>query len=147
MGNTVKTQLWKETFSTDTDSINIEFIKHELNAIRALINDCKNLLLRKEEIDTDDTVKKNLNANIKAICREFSLLLSKTFSTDADSINTDDTVKRNLNANIKAIDRDLKRMSEDTFPKDFIKSGFEAIRILIDDCENLLLKKWIDYTL
>lgn len=50
--------------------------------------------------------------------------------------------KNKLNANIRAINRDLIEIAEEKLPTDeLVKMQFEAIRALIDDCENLVTKK------
>lgn len=47
--------------------------------------------------------------------------------------------KKKFEANIKAINRDLTRISEGELTScELVKMQFEAIRILIDDCEKLL---------
>lgn len=50
--------------------------------------------------------------------------------------------KKKFDANIKAINRDLIEISEGKLQSDeLIKMQFEAIRSLIDDCENIMLNK------
>ena len=50
--------------------------------------------------------------------------------------------KKKFDANIKAINRDLVKIVEGKLPTDeLIKMQFEAIRILIDDCEKLVTEK------
>ena len=50
--------------------------------------------------------------------------------------------KKKFDANIKAINRDLTEISEGKLPTDeLVKMQFEAIRILIDDCEKLVIEK------
>ena len=54
----------------------------------------------------------------------------------------DEATKRKFNANIKAVNRDLIEILEERLPTDeLIKLKFEGIRILIDDCQRLALKK------
>ena len=53
----------------------------------------------------------------------------------------DEATKRKFNANIKAITENLTIIVEEQLPTDeLIKMEFEAIRILINDCEKLALK-------
>lgn len=50
--------------------------------------------------------------------------------------------KKKFDANIKAINRDLIEISEGKLQSDeLIKMQFEAIRNLIDDCENIMFNK------
>ena len=50
--------------------------------------------------------------------------------------------KKKFDANIKAINRDLAKIAEGKLPTDeLVKMQFEAIRILIDDCEKLVIEK------
>lgn len=50
--------------------------------------------------------------------------------------------KNKFNANIKTINRDLLEIAEGKLQKDELtKMQFEAIRSLIDDCENIMLNK------
>ena len=50
--------------------------------------------------------------------------------------------KKKFDANIKAINRDLAKIVEGKLPTDeLVKMQFEAIRILIDDCEKLVIEK------
>ncbi len=50
--------------------------------------------------------------------------------------------KKKFDANIKTINRDLTEISEGKLTSDeLIKMQFEAIRSLIDDCENIMLNK------
>ena len=47
--------------------------------------------------------------------------------------------KKKFDANVKAINRDLAKIVEGKLPTDeLVKMQFEAIRILIDDCEKLV---------
>lgn len=49
--------------------------------------------------------------------------------------------KKKFDANIKAINRDLMEISEDKLQSDeLIKMQFKAIKALIDDCEELVIK-------
>lgn len=51
----------------------------------------------------------------------------------------DENAKKKLEANVKAINRDLAKIVEGKLPTDeLVKMQFEAIRILVDDCEKLL---------
>ena len=50
--------------------------------------------------------------------------------------------KKKFDANIKAINRDLTEISEGKLQSDeLIRMQLEAIMILIDDCENIMLNK------
>lgn len=50
--------------------------------------------------------------------------------------------KKKFDANINAINRDLAKIVEGKLPTDeLVKMQFEAIRILIDDCEKLVTEK------
>ncbi len=54
----------------------------------------------------------------------------------------DEATKRKFNANIKAVNRDLIRVLENPLPnEELIKMSFDAIRILIDECEKFALKE------
>jgi hypothetical protein len=51
----------------------------------------------------------------------------------------DENTKKKMEANVKAINRDLAKIVEGKLPTDeLVKMQFEAIRILVDDCEKLL---------
>lgn len=51
----------------------------------------------------------------------------------------DENTKKKMEANVKAINRDLTKIIEGKLPTDeLVKMQFEAIRILVDDCEKLL---------
>ena len=53
-----------------------------------------------------------------------------------------ENAKKKFDANIKAINRDLAKIVEGKLPTDeLVKMQFEAIRILIDDCEKLVIEK------
>jgi len=50
-----------------------------------------------------------------------------------------ENAKKKFDANVKAINRDLAQIVEGKWPTDeLVKMQFEAIRILIDDCEKLV---------
>lgn len=50
--------------------------------------------------------------------------------------------KKKFDANVNAINRDLAKIAEGKLPTDdLVKMQFEAIRILIDDCEKLVIEK------
>lgn len=50
-----------------------------------------------------------------------------------------ENAKKKFDANVKAINRDLAKIVEGKLPTDeLVKMQFEAIRILIDDCEKLV---------
>ena len=50
-----------------------------------------------------------------------------------------ENAKKKFDANVKAINRDLAKIAEGKLPTDeLVKMQFEAIRILIDDCEKLV---------
>lgn len=50
--------------------------------------------------------------------------------------------KRKFEANIKAINKDLARILGEQIPnEELIKLQFDGIKILIDDCENLVLNE------
>lgn len=50
-----------------------------------------------------------------------------------------ENAKKKFDANVKAINRDLTKIVEGKLPTDeLVKMQFEAIRILIDDCEKLV---------
>lgn len=50
-----------------------------------------------------------------------------------------ENTKKKFDANVKAINRDLTKIAEGKLPTDeLVKMQFEAIRILIDDCEKLV---------
>ena len=50
-----------------------------------------------------------------------------------------ENTKKKFDANVKAINRDLAKIVEGKLPTDeLVKMQFEAIRILIDDCEKLV---------
>ena len=54
----------------------------------------------------------------------------------------DEATKRKFNANIKAVNRDLIGVLENPLPnEELIKLRFDAIRILIDECEKFALKE------
>lgn len=49
-----------------------------------------------------------------------------------------ENAKKKFDANVKAINRDLIKIAEDKLPTDeLVKMQFEAIRILINNCEKL----------
>lgn len=49
--------------------------------------------------------------------------------------------RKKFDANIKAINRDLMEISENKLQSDeLIKMQFKAIKALIDDCEELVIK-------
>lgn len=51
----------------------------------------------------------------------------------------DENTKKKMEANVRAINRDLAKIVEGKLPTDeLVKMQFEAIRILVDDCEKLL---------
>lgn len=53
-----------------------------------------------------------------------------------------ENAKKKFDANVKAINRDLTKIVEGKLPTDeLVKIQFEAIRILIDDCEKLVIEK------
>lgn len=53
-----------------------------------------------------------------------------------------ENTKKKFDANVKAINRDLTKIAEGKLSTDeLIKMQFEAIRILIDDCEKLVTEK------
>ncbi len=50
--------------------------------------------------------------------------------------------KRKFEANIKAVNKDLARILEEPLPnEELIKLQFDAIKILVDDCESLVLNQ------
>ena len=54
----------------------------------------------------------------------------------------DEATKRKFNANIKAVNGDLIGVLENPLPnEELIKLSFDAIRILIDECEKFALKE------
>lgn len=53
-----------------------------------------------------------------------------------------ENAKKKFDANVKAINRDLTKIVEGKLATDeLVKMQFEAIRILIDDCEKLVTEK------
>ena len=53
-----------------------------------------------------------------------------------------ENTKKKFDANVNAINRDLVKIVEGKLPTDeLVKMQFEAIRILIDDCEKLVIEK------
>lgn len=56
-------------------------------------------------------------------------------------MNNENT-KKKFDVNVNAINRDLAKIAEGKLPTDeLVKMQFEAIRILIDDCEKLVIEK------
>lgn len=55
----------------------------------------------------------------------------------------DKETKRKFEANIKAINKDLARILElqQLTDEELIELQFDAIKILVDDCQHLVLKK------
>ncbi len=50
--------------------------------------------------------------------------------------------KKKFDTNVNAINRDLTKIAEGKLPTDeLVKMQFQAIKILIDDCEKLVIEK------
>ena len=98
-----------------------------------------------------------MNADIKAVEADHAFMMEVLRITNVQVILymiLDDAIirlevkamnenaKKKFDANVKAINRDLTKIVEGKLPTDeLVKIQFEAIRILIDDCEKLVIEK------